>query len=126
MKIALLAKKGGVGKSTLSLMIYHALSLSGQLVAIHDWDIQGTSSKSLNAVAVDGKKAEFGAAYDHIIFDTPPRLDDDSTRFAAENADVILIVTSPSPADTWEASETVSFAQEINPSATIRVRGYAS
>ena len=119
MKITFMAKKGGVGKSTLSLMVYHAWSLSGQQVAIHDWDIQGTSTKSLSVL--NGVRAEFGKTYDHIIFDTPPRLDHDATRLAVKSSDVVLVVTTPSPADIWEASDTLAFAQETNPNAQVRV-----
>ena len=36
MRIALLAKKGGVGKSTLALLLHEALRQAGQAVAIRD------------------------------------------------------------------------------------------
>ena len=47
MNITILAKKGGVGKSTLSLLLYEAFRYAGKTVSIHDWDLQGTSTKAL-------------------------------------------------------------------------------
>jgi cellulose biosynthesis protein BcsQ len=36
MNITLLAKKGGVGKSTVSVLLYEAFRQAGKSVAIHD------------------------------------------------------------------------------------------
>ena len=47
MNITLLAKKGGVGKSTLALLLYEAFRQAGKTVFVHDWDSQGTSTKAL-------------------------------------------------------------------------------
>jgi MinD-like ATPase involved in chromosome partitioning or flagellar assembly len=37
------------------------------------------------------------------------------------DADIVLVVTSPSPADIWEADEAVRFVQAKNSSAAVRV-----
>lgn len=50
MNITLLAKKGGVGKSTISILLYEAFRQAGKTVSIHDWDAQGTSSKALELI----------------------------------------------------------------------------
>ena len=42
MNITLLAKKGGVGKGTLSILLYEAFRVAGKSVSIKDWDAQGT------------------------------------------------------------------------------------
>ena len=50
MNITLLAKKGGVGKSTVSLLLFEAFRQAGKTVAILDWNAQGTSSKALEQI----------------------------------------------------------------------------
>src|ERR1700721_663975 len=120
MNITLLAKKGGVGKSTVSILLYEAFRQAGKSVSIHDWDAQGTSSKSLELI--HGVK-QVGKADNAtiIIYDTPPSLDHTATATAVRSADIVLVVTSPSPADIWEADDAVRFAKAKNPKASVRV-----
>jgi MinD-like ATPase involved in chromosome partitioning or flagellar assembly len=40
---------------------------------------------------------------------------------AIRNADLCLVVTSPAPADVWEAEEAVAFAKSRNPRAVVRL-----
>jgi MinD-like ATPase involved in chromosome partitioning or flagellar assembly len=119
MNITTLAKKGGVGKSTVCILLYEAFRQAGKTVSIHDWDAQGTSTKALEL---------FGAQIPHtsrkadiVIWDTPPNLDHTATATAVRSADVALAVTSPAPADVWEAEDAVRFVQSRNAQATIRV-----
>ena len=101
MNITLLAKKGGVGKSTLSILLYEAFRQAGKSVSIHDWDAQGTSSKALELILGPGVPQP--AKPDIVIYDTPPSLEHTATATAVRNASIVLVVTSPSPADIWEA-----------------------
>jgi chromosome partitioning protein len=119
MKLSLLAKKGGVGKSTVSLLLYEAFRQAGKSVSILDWDAQGTSSKSLELI--NGTSEPQNRKPDIVIYDTPPSLEHTATATAVRNADIALVVTSPSPADIWEAEETVKFVQDRNPKALVRV-----
>ena len=119
MNIALLAKKGGVGKSTVSILLYEAFRQAGKSVSIHDWDAQGTSSKALELIL--GPDVKQPAKADIVIYDTPPSLEHTATATAVRNADVVLVVTSPSPADIWEADDAVHFVQAKNSNAAIRV-----
>jgi chromosome partitioning protein len=119
MTITLLAKKGGVGKSTVCLLLHEAFKKAGKSVAIQDWDAQGTSNKALTFI--DGKRAEPNGAYDILLFDTPPNLEHPATAAAVRSADIALIVTSPAPADVWEAEEAVQFARAKGPQAAVRV-----
>ena len=103
MKLTLLAKKGGVGKSTVSLLLYEAFRQAGKTVMIQDWDSQGTSSKSLELIGSgEGPRP---AKPDIVIYDTPPSLEHTATATAVRNADIALVITSPAPADIWEAEE---------------------
>ena len=119
MNITLLAKKGGVGKSTLSILLYEAFRQAGKTVSVHDWDAQGTSSKAMELI--NGQKPEINRNAEIAIYDTPPNLEHTATATAVRSADIALIVTSPSPADVWEAEEAVRFVRSRNPKAAIRV-----
>jgi len=119
MNITLLAKKGGVGKSTLSILLYEAFRQAGKTVSMHDWDSQGTSSKAMELI--NGRKPDIDRNADITIFDTPPNLEHTATATAVRSADIALIITSPSPADVWEAEEAVRFVQSRNPNAAVRV-----
>jgi chromosome partitioning protein len=114
--ITVLAKKGGVGKSTLCILLYEAMRQAGQPATIHDWDAQGTSSKALERFGDGGMKNATVR-----IYDTPPNLDHTAAALGVREADIVLVVTSPSPADIWEAGEAVRFAKAKNSKARVRV-----
>jgi cellulose biosynthesis protein BcsQ len=106
MKIAFLAKKGGAGKTTSSLLVAEALRQAGNHVAVQDFDKQGSSTKSLMYSKSD---------------DTPPNLEHAATLLAVREADVVLIVTGQQIVDFWEVTEAVDFAEKTNPRAVVRV-----
>ena len=95
MNITLLAKKGVVGKSTLSILLYEAFRQAGKTVSVHDWDAQGTSSKAMELI--NGQKPEIDRKADITIYDTPPNLEHTATATAVRSADIALIATSPFP-----------------------------
>ena len=119
MNIAVVAKKGGVGKSTISLLLAGALSRAGRNAAVQDWDAQGTSNKSCRITG--GQIAVPGQPYDYLIFDTKPDLSEASTRAAVLHADIIIIPTTPSTPDLWEARESAEYVTHVNPSAPARL-----
>lgn len=122
MNIAMVAKKGGVGKSTVSILLYEALKQAGKAVSIRDWDAQGTSSKALRFItnnAVNGSRPGSGA--DIVIYDTPPNLEHTATATAVRTADIVLVVTSPSPADIWEAEDAATFVRSRNSGSQVRL-----
>jgi chromosome partitioning protein len=119
MKVTVLANKGGVGKSTLSILLHEALKKAGKSVIIRDWDIQGTSNKALALIL--SKETDPVIHHDIIIYDTPPNLEHGATIAAVKNADFAFVVVSPSPADIWEAEKTVQFVRAQNSKAVIRL-----
>lgn len=119
MRLVPLAKKGGAGKSTVSVLLHEALRQAGKTVSIKDWDAQGTSSKALEQII--GKNAINTNSTQVVIYDTPPNLEHMATVTAVRNATIVLVVTSPSPADIWEAEEAIQFAKAKNPKALVRV-----
>jgi cellulose biosynthesis protein BcsQ len=117
-RISVLASKGGVGKSTICILLHEAMRNVGHAILIKDWDAQGTSTKALETLG-DPKLQPHDAAV--VIYDTPPNLQHVATATAVRESDIILVVTSPSPADIWEANAAVRFAKEKNARARIRV-----
>jgi cellulose biosynthesis protein BcsQ len=120
MKIALIAGKGGVGKSSISILLHEAIRQTGQTSAIRDLDnIQGSASKALERFG--GTREKPGETYDVLLIDTPPSLASPSTASAVTAAEIILVPTSPSPVDVWEAEKSVQFARTKNPRALVRI-----
>jgi cellulose biosynthesis protein BcsQ len=119
-KIALIANKGGIGKTTLCLLLDEAFRQAGRSVAVRDLDNpQGTASKAL--AAFGATREQPGQSYEHLLMDAPPALASPASAAAATTAEVILIPATPSPADIWEARKAVEFAQRKNPWAALRV-----
>jgi chromosome partitioning protein len=100
--------KGGAGKTTLSILLGCALTDAGRKVGLIDRDPQRTATRWVRetkpalAVAVPGEK------YDATIIDTPPRLDSTNLRQSLEEADRVILVSSPSPADLWTSQDTAN------------------
>src|SRR5689334_20300307 len=101
MVITLMAAKGGVGKSTVSLLLHEGLKEAGKSVAIRDWDVQGTSNKALDLIGGHKALDLDQTRYDVLIYDTPPSLTHTATLTAVKAADVVLVVATPSPFDVW-------------------------
>jgi chromosome partitioning protein len=119
MKIALISKKGGVGKTTLAVLLHEALKQTGTSVAVRDYDAQGSATKAL--ARINGTREVQGKKVDVLLIDTPPSLTLPATPAAVAVADIVLIPTSPSPMDLWEAEETAAFAKAKNPKAIVRI-----
>src|SRR5689334_2161318 len=121
MNIALIAQKGGVGKTTICILLHEAFKQAGRTAAVRDYNpVQGSAAKSLQRIG--GTVEEPGRRYDFLLIDTPPTLTlSPAAEQAARRADVILIPASPSPFDVWEAEGTAQFARAKNPRAAIRI-----
>jgi len=118
--ISLIANKGGVGKTTLCLLLHEAIRLGGRSVAVRDLDnIQRSATKALDRFG--GTRETPGRAYEYLLVDTPPSLASPATASAAGLADLILIPTSPSPVDLWEAEAAVQYARRKKPQAAVRL-----
>jgi len=113
--LAVISRKGGVGKSTLARSLAVQALIDGHKAAIVDADEQGTCFKwskrrtvKVPAVeqldgrtlreAIDGLK---GRGAEFIVIDTPPH-DQPIIAIAAETANAALIVTQPFPDDMQE------------------------
>src|ERR1039458_9055301 len=120
LNIAVVSLKGGIGKSNTSLLLFEAFRHVGKIVRLNDWDGQGTSTKALRSFYPE-YESEKAASPEIVIYDTPPSLEHTATATAVRSADIVLVVTSPSPADIWEADDAVRFAKSKNSKAAVRV-----
>jgi chromosome partitioning protein len=106
--VAVVAEKGGVGKTTLALTVAVAAIQAGRKVAVFDLDPQATAAQW-----TDRREAEFpwvvatpasrldaaitqakGQGVDFIVIDTPPHAGTDAVE-AARRADLVLVPVEP-------------------------------
>jgi chromosome partitioning protein len=106
MKIVIASGKGGVGKSTLSLVLVTALRASGHKVKVIDKDPQGTLTRGLEA---NGGLGE-GDASIHIT-DTMPR--HEHLEEVIREADLALIPCSPDVSDFWATTDMLPALQDV-------------
>ncbi len=99
--------KGGTGKTTLSVLLALALKEAGRAVAIHDTDLLQKTATRWSQEVGGIELAEPGKAPITIV-DTPPRLDSAQTLTLLRKSDVIILVTSPSPADLFTSQDTAA------------------
>jgi chromosome partitioning protein len=119
MTVTLCNGKGGSGKTTVTILLASALVEAGHEVAILDTDPQRTASKWI-AETGGLTLAQNGKSYGALFIDTPPRLDSKQLADAIGRADVVIVVSSPSPADLFTSRDTVSLINRLN--ATKRSR----
>lgn len=103
--------KGGAGKTTLSILLGCALADAGRRVAFIDRDPQKTATRWIQETKPALTLAEPGGAYDAVIIDTPPRLESREVHESLAQADKVVLVSSPSPADLWTSQDTTRVIQ---------------
>lgn len=111
MTVTLCNGKGGSGKTTLSVLLASALAEAGHETAILDTDPQKTATRWIQeapAGEVPLQLAREGKRYGALFIDTPPRLESRVVTDAIRRADVVILVTSPSPADLFTSRDTVA------------------
>ena len=94
-RIAFVNGKGGVGKTTCSLLFAAALVDAGKSISIDDRDPQGNATSA--AIRLGIPQGETGR--DIIIVDTAPNLENPSTVKAIKSADLVVLVTTPDAPD---------------------------
>lgn len=106
--IAVVAEKGGVGKTTLALTLAVAAVQAGRKVAVFDLDPQATAAQwtdrrstefpwvlATPATRLDAALANAKAqGVDFIVIDTPPHAGTDAVE-AARRADLVLVPVEP-------------------------------
>lgn len=135
--IAVTHPKGGVGKTTTTMVLAAELAERGYRVLVADCDAQASASAWANAApegrpfpaAVINFSAYAGKVhreiqkqldnYDFIIVDCPPGLDSLSPQSAILVADLVIVPLPPSPADLWAArgvKRLIERGTDFNPS----------
>lgn len=109
-RIAFINGKGGVGKTTCATLIAAALKDVGQIVSIEDCDPQGSAT---TAATIFGLNTGVGEGI--VIVDTAPNLASPDTLATIQTADLVVLVTTPSPLD---LATTVATAKRIQAERT--------
>jgi chromosome partitioning protein len=94
-RIAFVNGKGGVGKTTCSLLFAAALMDAGKSVSIEDRDPQGNATSSAILLGIP----QGATATDAIVIDTAPNLENPTTIEAIKSADLLVLVTTPDAPD---------------------------
>ena len=114
MNITLCNGKGGTGKTTLTVLLAHALAAAGKSVAVLDRDPHGTARnwiENLDETGVELHKADVD--YDVVFIDTPPSLSATQVSTSIKQSDVMVVVSSPSPADLWTSRDTANVVKKF-------------
>jgi len=113
MIVTLCNGKGGSGKTTVTILLASALTEAGHNVAVLDTDPQSTATRWIAEVG-GLTLAQNGKSYGALFIDTPPRLDSKQLADSISRADVIVVVSSPSPADLFTSRDTVALISKHN------------
>lgn len=115
MVIAFCNGKGGAGKTTLAVLLGSALAEAGRRIGLIDRDPQRTATRWIEHNRPQAFELANGSEYGAAIIDTPPRLESPEVHESLRQADKVILVTSPSPADLWTSQDTVRVIREHHP-----------
>lgn len=121
MTITLCNGKGGAGKTTLAVLLVLALRQQGLSVGLIDRDPQGTASRWLATLGESATGSASNSAA-HTVIDTAPQLASSSLAESIGQSDLVLLVSSSSPADLWSSQSTVeTIRTQLRPNASARL-----
>jgi len=105
-RVAFVNGKGGVGKTTCSMLFAAALQDANQSVSVDDRDPQQSAT---NAAAIF--EIPIGQHASVVIVDTAPTITHPATIEAVRMADLVILVTTPSPLDLATTAATAKLIQ---------------
>jgi chromosome partitioning protein len=100
-KITVCNGKGGSGKTTATILLGLALVEAGHKAKVLDIDPQNTASRWITDTSAT------------VLVDTPPRLDTPELSESIRESDIIIVVSSPSPADLFTSQDTARLIGEL-------------
>jgi chromosome partitioning protein len=104
-RIAFVNGKGGVGKTTCSMLISAAWHQAGQLISLDDRDPQKSATNAADIFGIS-----IGLGGNIVVVDTAPTIGLPATSEAIRTADLVVLVSTPSPLD---LATTAATAQRI-------------
>jgi chromosome partitioning protein len=109
-RITICNGKGGSGKTTTTILLGLALNEAGHQTCVIDTDPQKTAERWV----VDGTLPlnDFKNAAT-LLIDTPPRLDDKNLHQNIKDSDILIVVSSPSPADLFTSQDTAALINKL-------------
>jgi len=105
-KIAFINGKGGVGKTTVAMLFAAGLQEANQRVSIVDGDPQMSATTLAPNLGLN-----IGDGGDILIIDTPPNPQHPATLQAVATADLVILITTPSPTDLGATAATAALIQ---------------
>lgn len=121
-RIAFVNGKGGVGKTTATTLIAAAFQLTSHWVSIDDRDPQlsATTAASIFGLPL-GDTPPPGDRDAIVVIDTAPSVHLPSTLDAIQIADLVILVTSPSPLDLATTAATAQWIKNARPTGETRL-----
>src|SRR5260370_1069716 len=120
MTVTLCNGKGGSGKTTIAILLASALTEAGHDVAVLDTDPQRTATRWITETG-GLALAQNGKTYGALIIDTPPRLESKQVSDSINRGGVVVVVSSPSPADLFTSRDTADLITRLKPAKRSRL-----
>jgi chromosome partitioning protein len=117
-KITICNGKGGSGKTTTTILLGLALAEAGHATCIIDTDPQNTASRWIEDGLLPLANTKNAVTY---LIDTPPRLDDKKLFTNIKESDVVIVVSSPSPADLFTSQDTAKLIDSLGATEKTRL-----
>ena len=114
-RIAFVNGKGGVGKTTCSLLFAAALLDAGKSVSIDDRDPQGNATSAALQLGIPRGETATGI----IVVDTAPNLEHPATLAAIKDADLVVLVTTPDAPDLSTTLATSRIIKQLRAGKTV-------